>query len=650
MNQSALAGYNPKESTPLDSTCSVEQATPTAKPTGEEIVRAVSQNDSRTVITTSGEHALHVPPHAYVQPGDVLNVVRDRTGVLVAVNKLVWDKYDNAPDQVKLFPPYSVTREIHVPPHNICVTFMERTNPKDWQAAKLLEKFHYRGMGLSKIVGRRSVLLAKIEGAGIVGYGVVSASVLAAKPRFQILRTNVGELLKTKFINKLVRIPRIVIHPEFRGIGLGALLAIQLVDFVKERWDVKGYRPELVEVIAAMTEYHRFFQAAGFLEGGYTEGYKGLAITPRYGSGSFAARRNTDKYKFMIDQGPKPYLVFPLTRKMEERVNAALPKQPAKKTLARPVPLLERPILFWRASITYKAWNGLSSRARLIRDGFGVDSSQMYSPILRNLDLRIEPGDMVLLTGASGSGKSTLIKVLAEPRSALRELMHIEGRCPTIRKRLAVLGAAPNSRRPLVDQIGTELHEAIKTLNAVGLAEAHLYLKRPTQISEGQKYRFAVALLCDSGKPLWLADEFASTLDPLNAAIVAKGLRKVAYQKGATCVIAAPHSANFAESLLPNMAVHLSWGGVASINGMRARARREQNNWVFRVRNCGQADLTDLCFGGQDRLGRFYKRTTLQSLPPFGRARFELPVEELDSYQSIKITAKEGVGEIFYAT
>jgi uncharacterized protein len=611
-------------------------------------VRAIKQTDTKTTVRMSDRTTLTLAPHVYIHCGDVLEIISNRAGDVLGVSKRVFDKHANRGSKVKIFPPYSVTRGIQIPPHKLNVTFLERTNPRDWQAAKLLEKFHYRGMGLGRIVGRRSVLLAKLEGVGIIGYGVVSASVLASKPRFRILRTNVGQLLKTKFINKLVRIPRIVIHPEFRGIGLGALMARELVEYVKERWDVKGYRPEMIEVIAAMTEYHRFFQAAGFLDAGYTEGYKGPGITPHYGSGSFAARQNTAKYKFMVNQGPKPYLVFPLNSKRRKQVESVFQNLRHEESILKREPLLDRSISFSDLSITYKAKNGLTPRAKLIKESFGVDSSQMNSAILQRFNLNIEPGDMVLLTGASGSGKSTIISALAHAKRTVRKLMRIEGHCPTVRKRIALLHTSYNGSRPLVDRVGQELHNAIKALNSVGLAEAHLYLKRPTQISEGQRYRFSVALLCESKKPIWIADEFASTLDPLNAAIVAKGLRKLSYQQGATCIIAAPHIAHFIDSLVPNVLVHLSWGGVARITGMRASARREGDKWLFRVRNCGLQDLNDISFVGVDHLGNCHSYGALPVLGPYRHTKFELPARELSEYRSIRITSKEHVGEIFY--
>jgi hypothetical protein len=606
------------------------------------------QTDLKTILRADNL-SFQLPAYLYIAPGNVLEVELSDDGTPLAITKLAFDRLEQKEHRVKLFPPYSVTHDIAVPPHKLRVTFFERTNP-DWKPARLLEKFHYRGMGLNRIVGRRSVLLASLEGVGIVGYGVVSSSVLASKPRFQILNTNVGELLRTKFINKLVRIPRIVIHPEFRGIGLGVLMARELVQYVKERWDVKGYRPVMVEVIAAMTEYHRFFQAAGFLDAGYTEGYKGRGIEPHYGSGSFENRSHTERYRFMVDQGPKPYLVYPLTAEMLDRVRSAIGNPtPAEASFVRQ-PLLKRPIRFTKVSIAYKADNGLSSRASRIRESFGVDSGQMYSAILRNFNLTIEPGDTVLLTGASGSGKSTIIRVLRERKSVIRQYMRIEGRCPTIRTKVAVLNHKFDGSRPLIDQVGTELHDAIRILNAVGLAEAHLYLKRPSQISEGQRYRFSVAQLCESGKPIWIADEFASTLDPLNAAIVAKGLRKLAFKQGATCVIAAPHIGHFAESLVPNVLVQLRWGGIASIAAIRVRFKRSNDAWTLRLRNSGLCSLTEIRAGGVDPLGAFHPVCQGDALAPYRQIRFDLPIRVLSDYSALKITTREGVGEIFYVS
>ncbi len=154
------------------------------------------------------------------------------------------------------------------------------------------------------------------------------------------------------------------------------------------------------------------------------------------------------------------------------------------------------------------------------------------------------------LDGATGE-KRTLVKFLTRHSEQVTSLMDIQGEARGVdHTQVATLDTNWDNSLPLIDQIGKSTREAIALLNGVGLAEAHLYLKRPCQISDGQRYHFAVARLCDSKKPLWVADDFASTLDPVTAAIVAKGLRKISWKLGSTLVLAAPHAEHFVDSLL----------------------------------------------------------------------------------------------------
>ncbi|MFQ6105245.1 MAG: GNAT family N-acetyltransferase, partial [Candidatus Glassbacteria bacterium] len=208
------------------------------------------------------------------------------------------------------------------------ITFRERINIKDWEKVKELERFHYRGKGLNRLVGRRTVLLAEIEGYGIVGFGVLSATVPTAKPRFELLKTNFTNQMETKLINQIARIPRIVIHPEFRGMNLGVLMGKHLVQYAKEYWDINHYTPIMVEVIAAMIEYHKFFEKAGFIKLGYTTGYTQKPVIPQYGNGSFESRVNIKSYEFMRNQKPKPYLVFPLDPNLKEKIVQSYERSP----------------------------------------------------------------------------------------------------------------------------------------------------------------------------------------------------------------------------------------------------------------------------------------------------------------------------------
>jgi hypothetical protein len=75
---------------------------------------------------------------------------------------------------------------------------------------------------------------------------------------------------------------------------------------------------------------------------------------------------------------------------------------------------------------------------------------------------------------AQAEAKSTIIKLLTERKESTRRLLRVEGRCPTVGAKVACSTANSTVGRQLVDQVGKELHEAIRTLNSIGLSEAHL--------------------------------------------------------------------------------------------------------------------------------------------------------------------------------
>jgi len=548
-----------------------------------------------------------------------------------------------------LHPAYEKKETIFLPPHRFEVTFRERKDSADWDNVKYLENFHYRGKGLNKIVGRRTVLLAEIKKFSIVGFGILSASVAISSPRFKLLNTNFTELMKSRLINRIIRIPRIVIHPEFRGVNLGALMARHLVDYAKERWDINHYTPIMVEVMAAMTEYHNFFEKAGFVKVGYTTGYKGKAIIPKYGTGSFAPR-NPTQYDFMEDQKQKPYLVYPLHPDIKKKV------EPYMNSVSRQffpkIPKLAKPLIFQDISLEYKTKNGSTERTRIIKEAFGVDSEHAFSVVVDDFSVVIEPGDVVLITGASGSGKSTLLKLFTSKRSVLRNTLHWSGNFPRFSSRLVeVLDTKSALSKSLVDQVKTDknIKEAIGLLNSVGLTEAYLYIKRPNQISDGQRYRFAIARLCDSEKPLWIADEFVSTLSPEMAAIVAKGIRKLAYKYGATLILAAPHINNFLGSLLPNKLIKLTWGSKAMMYSLKILNLSQNEKTIsLSILNNGSLSLNNLQVGLVSMNGEFMAQGQFKSVSPKQLINTTIKLGKKEGVNAYAIRTEEGIGEILY--
>lgn len=611
-----------------------------------QTVSSVERSDNWTRIHLANGKTLHIQPYIYLREGDVVDVFYDSSN-LSAVWKHIRFAPAGCPLRVRIYPPYSRTEIVHIPPHTLRVTIRERTSARDWRGAKLLEQFHYRGQGLNKIVGRRTALLMEAEGHGIIGYGVLSGTVAVAKPRFLLFETDFAKQMKTKLINQLVRIPRVVIHPEFRGLGLGALMARHLIAYAAEYWDINGYRPIMVEVIASMTHYHRFFQQAGFIEAGQTMG-QNSAVKPNYGNGSFEPRLNHKAYRFFSDEKPRPYLVYPLSEEAMNLLKKNGLVKPRRKRLKGYTPHLENPLRFSGVSVTYKVNNGLTPRAKEVKETFGVESEQMHSPVLIDFSLTINPGDVVLFTGASGSGKSTIIKLLTMSAEEITTTMDIDGNIQGMERALfAKLDTSCDESAPLIEQVGASTEDAIAILNSVGLAEAHLYLKRCPQISEGQRYRFAVAKLCDSKKSIWIADEFASTLDPQTAAIVAKGIRKLSWQQGATLLLAAPHIEHFVESLLPNKLVYLRWGGMAKIYATKLCRRFRSHHVELWVKNIGREVLSGVVVSSVNDIGGREELLKADHLTPDeSSGKIVLDISKVQSYAGIVLRSKEGAGDI----
>ena len=96
-------------------------------------------------------------------------------------------------------------------------------------------------------------------------------------------------------------------------------------------------------------------------------------------------------------------------------------------------------------------------------------------------------------------------------------------------------------------------------MSKVGLNDAFLFLRTYNQLSDGQKYRYRIAKLIESGRQWWLMDEFAACLDRDTAKIIAFNLQKIARQQGKAVIAATTHS-DLAEDLKPSVLVRKRFG------------------------------------------------------------------------------------------
>jgi putative ABC transport system ATP-binding protein len=173
--------------------------------------------------------------------------------------------------------------------------------------------------------------------------------------------------------------------------------------------------------------------------------------------------------------------------------------------------------------------------------------------VLHDIDLHLEPGHVLAVTGASGAGKTTLLSVLAGVVPVSAGEVHHDGRPVRAGEEeqlrqvgmvlqgvglVAVLTAAENvevllqARRVPRREIG---ERALEALARVGLGDLG---DRPVEeLSGGQQQRVAVARALVTGSPLLVVDEPTSELDSSTRDLVVRALREEA-DRGAVVVVA----------------------------------------------------------------------------------------------------------------
>lgn len=184
-----------------------------------------------------------------------------------------------------------------------------------------------------------------------------------------------------------------------------------------------------------------------------------------------------------------------------------------------------------------------SERVIKVAEAFGLGLESREFTVLDDVEVDVEPGDVVYICGQSGAGKSVL----------LRELSHMlaeQGQ-----KVANIDGVELDESRALIDQIGGEsMAEAIRLLSVAGLSDAYLYIRRPSELSDGQRYRYRLAKLLESDADVWVADEFGAVLDRVTAKIVAWNLAKVARAHNKTLIVATTHT-DLKDELAPSLTV-----------------------------------------------------------------------------------------------
>lgn len=215
---------------------------------------------------------------------------------------------------------------------------------------------------------------------------------------------------------------------------------------------------------------------------------------------------------------------------------------------------------------------------------FGLGLEPRDLAVLPKTAVPLTPSQVVFITGPSGGGKSTLLGALTRALSRRDTVRVID---------FASLPDPPDV--PLVDSFeGTPLEDVMADLSRAGLSDAFVWLRRPSELSDGQRYRYHVARAMHmlrraegQRRPpalnVVIADEFGATLDRTTATILARNVRRwVTRSDQPVCFVAATTHDDLLEPLQPDVLVVKDFGDQIDVYTRDTASRHEDKQCAGR--------------------------------------------------------------------
>jgi cell division transport system ATP-binding protein len=189
------------------------------------------------------------------------------------------------------------------------------------------------------------------------------------------------------------------------------------------------------------------------------------------------------------------------------------------------------------------------------------------SPALREVTLRIDPGEFVFLVGPSGSGKSTFIRLLIKELEATHGTIWVGGRnlsklkrrqVPQLRRNIGCVfqdfKLLPN--RSVAENVAYTLQvqglgraairrKVPEILGMVGLSPKMTRL--PSELSGGEQQRVSIARAFVNHPPLLICDEPTGNLDPDTSIGIMQLLYRI--NRTGTTVVMATHDRELVDKM-----------------------------------------------------------------------------------------------------
>lgn len=206
-------------------------------------------------------------------------------------------------------------------------------------------------------------------------------------------------------------------------------------------------------------------------------------------------------------------------------------------------------------------WHGqMSDKVAAVMGMFGVTVEAFAEKSISvDCKLEINNGDVVYITGPSGSGKTTILNGLQKQIPAC--------------ERVNLAGISLSDKQAVIDCIEGDLVQGLRLLSTAGLNDVFSLVNRPANLSDGQKYRFRLAMALSTKKKFIFADEFCSNLDRITAAVISYNIHKFAKRYSVTFILAGSHEDVLAD-LAADVLVVKNLSGPAEIIYKKWKKRR----------------------------------------------------------------------------